>query len=742
MTTGTRIASLRRLTNTASALRLPASVAVVALLSSCAALDSGSRPLGPFSGRADAEGKPTYRSAADVAAAEIAEIASPDSAQQQRLISEINRDGAQPALRGSRETPPAANADAVERDEDDIVTLDYEQADLRLVLETLADSLDMSVVMDPSIDMKVSVRTSANQPLAVADVWPVMRLLARDAGIVIDRVGSVFNIRRGVSNLPIEIATPDTLGAGTAPTIMQITPLVHVSADAALEIISPLLEGEGSVRRLLSGNTLAITSGESQLRRINELLSVVDSDPFANQGISLYPLSNASATEVATELEEILTLIEGATPAYQVKGIERINAILVTAPARRGFDEISRWIQILDAASQEQVEQLFHYRVKNLSAKELGDTLSSVFESNDSRGDDEENSGRGRRGAEDEPVVFEPPGASPDGQQDAATSSSASPGDGGRSVNTSNAIAANLAVKIVADEATNSLLIRSTARDYRQLLTTISQLDVVPLQVMINAVIAQITLTDANEFGVDWSRVATDSAVQPISTATSTNYTPSGLGGLMFSKSFIDGAAQVDATLEAIAVNNDVQLLARPSLTVINNQEGEIQIGSQVPVEQGQAIGGAGVSTTNIQYRDTGIVLSITPQINDDGIVNLIIRQELSSVDSGAEGVNNNPVFNNQEINTTVVVRDGENVVLGGLIQADSENLNSGVPGLNRVPVVGRLFSYRQESVQRKELFIVLRPEIVNLNSETSPQYREVLERFELATQMIEEAGI
>ena len=720
--------------------RLAALIACALVLSSCAALDSSPRPLGPFSGRPDAEAGASFKSAAEVAAEEIAEIASPGSAQQQRLISEINRDGSQPGLSGYRETVPRAMDGDTPRDADDVVELNYEQADLRLVLEQLAESLDMSVVMDPSLDMKVSVRTSSNQPLGLDDVWPVMRLLARDAGVLIDRVGNVFNIRRGTSSLPIEIATPDTLGSGTAPTILQITPLVHVAADAAIEIIQPLLEGEGSVRRLLSGNNLAISAGESQLRRINELLYIVDSDPFANQGISLYPLSNASATEVATELEEILGLIEGATPAYQVKGIERINAVLVTAPARRGFDEIARWIQILDAASQEQVEQLFHYRVKNLSATELGDTLSSVFESNDSR-DEDEDGNRGRNGRDEQPVVFEPPSGNPDGQQDPAQSGLAA-NDGARSTNPSNAIAANLAVKIVADEATNSLLIRSTARDYRQLLTTINQLDAVPLQVMINAVIAQITLTEGNEFGVDWSRVAANSAVQSLSTSTSTNYTPAGLGGLMFSKSFIDGAAQVDATLEAISVNNDVQLLARPSLTVINNQEGEIQIGSQVPVEQGQAIGGAGISTTNIQYRDTGIVLSITPQINDDGIVNLIIRQELSSVDSGAEGVNNNPVFNNQEINTTVVVRDGENVVLGGLIQSDTENLNTGVPGLNRVPLLGGLFSFRQQSVQRKELFIVLRPEIVDLNADTSSQYRAVLERFELATQMIEEAGI
>ena len=712
-----------------------------ALLSSCAALDS-ERPLGPFSGRAESDGSTSYKSAAEVAAEEIAEIASPDSQEQQRLIREINRVGEQPQLNGYREPVPAPNEAPVSQDEDEIVELNYEQADLRLVLEQLAESLDMTVVMDPSLDMKVSLRTASRQPLNRDDIWPIMRLLARDAGVLIDRVGNVFNVRRGTSNLPLEITSPADLGSGTAPTVMQITPLVHISAEAVIDLIQPLLEGEGTVRRLISGNSLAITAGESQLRRINELLFVVDSDPFANQGISLYPLSNASATEVAAELEEILTLIEGATPAYQVKGIERINAIMVTAPARRGFDEIARWIAILDAASQEQVEQLFHYRVKNLSAKELGDTLSSVFESNDNRSDDDEPGARARANRGEQEVVFEPPRGNPQGQNDAADTAGSNPDTAARRPSPNNAIAANLAVKIVADEATNSLLIRSTARDYRQLLTTINQLDAVPLQVMINAVIAQITLTEGNEFGVDWSRVAADSAVQPISTATSTNYTPTGLGGLMFSKSFIDGAAQVDATLEAISINNDVQLLARPSLTVINNQEGEIQIGSQVPVEQGQAIGGAGVSTTNIQYRDTGIVLSITPQINDDGIVNLIIRQELSSVESGAEGVNNNPVFNNQEINTTVVVRDGENVVLGGLIQADTENLNSGVPGLNRVPLLGNLFSFRQSTLQRKELFIVLRPEIINLNAETSLQYRAVLERFELATQMIEEAGI
>ena len=678
-------------------------------LSSCAVLDaqSGAGNSGQSSSNSVTRNS-TSRNAAVVMPQTDVNIA----AEQQAIINEINRDGAALQYDGIPERGPTP----VEPLTGNVVELNYEQADLRLVLEELAAALDVSIVIDPTIDSKVSIRTSSARPLSEEDIWPLIRLLTRDAGVVVNRVGNVYNARKITSALPAEIATPDTLGQGTASRILQITPLTFISTESAVQVIEPLLAPDGEVRTLVGNGTLAISASESQLQRINELLFLVDADPFQNQGIHLYQLFNANAVEVADELSEILLLIEGSTPAYQVKGIERINGILVTAPASRGFEEISRWLQILDSDGQEQVEQLFHYQVNNLSAVELAETLSEVFEDDDddalsiaNRGNDVENN----------------------------TLDSVGLVNGVSVVTTNTVVSANLSVKIVADEATNSLLIRSTARDYRQLLTTINQLDAVPLQVMINAVIAQITLSEATKFGVDWSRIAADSQVDPISTNASTGFVPQ-LGGLLFTKSFIDGASQVDATLEAIAINNDVQLLARPSLTVANNQEGDIQIGSQVPVEQGQSLGNAGVSTTNIIYRDTGIVLSITPQINNDGIVNLIIRQELSSVDGGATGVNNNPVFNNQEINTTVVVRNGENVVLGGLIQTETENLNTGVPGLNRVPLLGRLFSYQQETVERRELFIVLRPEIINLNSETGLEYQDILDRFDMASDLIE----
>lgn len=633
------------------------------------------------------------------------------------LIEEINRDGRPSGIQPYREPAPRP----VQTPSEDIVALNYEQADLRDILTEMADTLDISMVIDPTIADRVSLRTAQNRPLSYDDIWPLLRLLVRENGILLEQVGNVWYARKAVTNVPLEITTPDV--SGVASRVMQITPLTHVSSASAIELLAPLLQPDGTVTRIANSNTVAVTATPSQLNRINELLDLIDDDPFQSQGIQLYPLTHASATDVAQELKDLLILIEGPSPAYQVQGLDRINALLVTAPASRGFDEITRWIRILDADRQEQAEQLFQYRVKNLNAVDLATTLGEVFQREDSTEPGDLLTDTLQLVDLANPLVTtsEPP----------ATMVSAN--SGGFSV----AISANIQVTIVADESTNSLLIRANPRDYRQLLATISQLDVAPLQVMINAVIAQIVLSEDSSFGVDWSRVLENAGVGT-ATNVSTGFLPTtGLGGLLFNRAFIDGAARVDATLEAIAVNNDVRLLARPSLTVINNMEGLIRIGAEVPVQLGETIGVGGSSTTNIQYRPTGIELNITPRINVDGVVNLTIRQELSSV-SESSGVGNNPIFENQEIETTVVVRDGENVVLGGLIQSSNNAFNTGVPYLNRVPGLGRLFSYQRDNDERRELFIVLRPEIVNLDSQTNDNFRAILSRFEMAADLID----
>ncbi|MBT3711115.1 MAG: type II secretion system secretin GspD [Gammaproteobacteria bacterium] len=616
----------------------------------------------------------------------------------------------------------------VEVPEGTTVELNYEQEDLRLVFEQLGDQLQINMVIDPTIDDRVSLRSSPDNPLLYEDLWPLMRMLASNAGVTIEQAGNVYRFMKNSSIIPVEIVMPGWLNDATSSEVMQVTPLTYISVESALAILTPIIEPDGAIIRLGQANLIGISGTPQLLQRVNAFLDVIDDDPFQNQGIQLYELLNSQATDVALELTNILSLVEGEQSSYQVLGLERINAVLVLSPANRGFDEVTRWVRILDAESQEQVEQLFFYKVKNLSALSLAATLTSVFEQ------DEDN----RPAANDSEES-----TSTEGDSDAAAEvASEAPAQEG-------VVSANISVTIVADEDTNSLLVRTTPRDYRQLLTTINNLDTPPLQVLINAVIGQVTLTDNTEFGIDWQRISQNvntglvsSRFLPATGLLPANGTPAIGSGLILTRTFNDGSSIIDATLNAIAQDNEVRLLARPTILATNNQEGEIKVGQDVPIDGGSTVSGNGVTTSNISYRDVGIVMTITPQINDDGFINLEIFQSLSSIEEGASGVADNPVFTNQEISTTAVVANGSTITLGGLIQEDESDQNSGIPGLQRIPGLGALFSYQQIRAVRRELFVILRPQIISGDESDSELMRELRESFENVSVLFDEAGL
>ncbi len=710
---------------------LQRSALVVALLgiSGCAALQGPTAPAQATSDASAARAPAAPSTIVDTSAEAEAAVA----AERAAAIADINRDGRTIQLgRFVEEAPPVPQL------ANDVVELNYEQEDLRTVLEQLGGVLGLNMIIDPTINTRVSMRTAPGNPLRAAHIWPVMRQLARRGGVTIDQVGNVWEFTLNPSNIPAEILLPGDLGNAESSEVLQVTPLTYISIEAAETIINPLLQPAGSLIRLGSGNLLGIYGSPEELARINAMLAVLDDDPFQNQGIQLYPLVNSSAAAVAEELKSVLTLIEGEQSSYQVAGLERINAVLVTAPAGRGFNEIDRWMRILDAASQEQGEQLFVYKVKNLTATTLGETLVNVF----GEEEDEED-------AQDQNTVLQGPRittVTPNGDNVAV------PGPfGGFSVTTEPAagadavVSGNLSVTIVADEDTNSLLIRASPREYRQLLTTIAQLDTVPLQVLINAAIGQVTLTDGMQFGIDWTRISANSrlglrfiGLDPAFDASGNQVAGS---GLVLERSFMDGNASIDAMLRAIGQDNETKTLARPSVFAMNNQEANINVGASVPVNNGSTVGVGGVQTANIGYQDVGILLTITPRINDDGFVTLTIAQELSSVQNGV-GVEGNPVFTKQEINTTVVVADQETVTLGGLIQDDYTDGNTGVPYLQEIPVLGRLFAYSDLRKERKELFIIIRPQIIRGDGRDNAQIQAFRESFTNVSELLRDAGL
>ena len=628
--------------------------------------------------------------------------------------------------------PSVEQAPGGQPPQDNVVELNYEQQDMRFVIQELGDLLGISMVIDPTINYKVSLRTSATNPLRYEDIWPVLRLLARNAGVSIQQAGSVWEFNRDPSNVPVAVVLPGAVGSVNASEVLQVTPLTYISVETLEPILVPMLQPAGTLIRMGAPNLVGITGSPEQLARVNALLAVLDDDPFLNQGIRLYQLMNSPAAEVAEEMNGVLKLIEGEQGSYQVLGLDRINSVLVIGPAARGFAEVDRWINILDAASQEQVEQLFVYKVKNLDAVAMAETLNNVY----GEEDEDEAVRTAREAGALQPQVFQ---LAP--VLDAASAAAAN----------DQVASANISVSIVADENTNSLLVRATPREYRQLLTTISALDTVPLQVLINAVIGQVTLTEGNQFGIDWTRVSSNAASGP--GRLSSRFLPDGIldagrlatqgSGLVLTKTFMDGAAVIDATLNAIAQDNEVRLLARPTLLAANNQEGEFVVGQAVPVNNGTTTSGNGFATENITYRDVGIVLKITPQINEDGYINLEIEQSLSSVEeSNTTGVAGNPTFVNQEITTTVVVSDQTTITLGGLIQDEDADVQNGIPLLQNIPVLGRAFSYSNIKSSRRELFIILRPQIIYGDQRDAATMAAMREGFTEVGKLLDAAGL
>ena len=262
--------------------------------------------------------------------------------------------------------------------------LDYEQVEIRQILEEFADSLNMAIIIDPSISGSVTMRTAPNSALTQDDLLPLLQMLLTESGIVMEQRNGIYYAKKTSQLLPSAIGSSAILDSTEASLVMQVTPLKHISIDAALTVLKPVISTKGRVVQVPNLNTLLIVDNREQLKRINGLLSLIDSDPFKHRGIHLYKIREAEAKNVAQELNDILKLIEGEKPAYQVMGLERINALLVVAPPGRGFRQVSRWVDILDAGADEALEeQIFVYKCKSLQCTALAGTLNAIFQQED-----------------------------------------------------------------------------------------------------------------------------------------------------------------------------------------------------------------------------------------------------------------------------------------------------------------------------------------------------------------------
>ena len=625
----------------------------------------------------------------------------------------FNQSGSLPKPAVDDKAPPVRNAllapTGKGRPTDKLV-LNYEQADLRVVVEELADLLGINLLTSTPITGTVTFKTDSQNSLMRRDIWPLFRLLLANAGLSLVQRGDFFEVTPGTGDALGQISLQGMEGKSQSPLITQITPLRFVEAVNAIELLTPILEGNGRITTANNSNMLAITASQDRLEKINQLLQLVDIDPFQHRGIRLFYLQNADVEYVAGELSGILEKIEGNRGTYQVQGLKRINALLVVSPPQRGFKEVERWIGILDEAGSTQSEQMFVYRMKSLSAVSLAKTLNEVFrQEGDMMPPAESEAGPSRVSRQSSSRV---PGLEQSTEKPAAAKSAEAAGGDA----TGGGVSANLNLVIVADEETNSLLVRATPRDYRQLLTTLSRMDQPPLEVVISVIIAQVTLNDSTAFGIDWKHVW-DSAGSFVGTGFGvlselTSSDGSAVGLVVNSKH-----GDLTGVLNTLAGTNKVDVLSRPTILVKNNQEASIKVGSQQPVITAQKSTTDAIPTVSndVSYRDTGIELTVKPQINEEGIIQLEIDQALSSIGQNS-AVPGFPSFDNQQINTVAVVADRSLIMIGGLIETTTRNQDEYVPFLGSIPVIGAAFGTTTLSTIRRELVLMIVPEIVDPN--------------------------
>ncbi|MEY3219141.1 MAG: hypothetical protein RIT27_498 [Pseudomonadota bacterium] len=620
---------------------------------------------------------------------------------------------------------------------DDLIGLNLEQVELRAVFELLADALNITIAIDSSIADKVTVRTAPDKSLTQDDLWALLQILLAENNVTMEKKGNVYHLKKEKHTLPDAIGSKkDKLANSNSPEILQITPLRYITVDSALTALKPMVEPEGRLLVISNLNVLGIVTSPEKLGRINKLLALLDADPFVHRGIRLFRLQNAKSSEAKTDLDKILQAVEGKMPAFEIIALDRINALLVISPPQRGFEEVARWVEIVDERNEAGGEQIFIYRVRNLKATTLATTLKDVFRTDgketpktpvkDPNKPDEKQPDKPLENKLEQPTPFQP-----NNPQSTAT-------------------AANLKINIVADEETNSLLIRSTPRDYRHLLSTIAMLDNLPREVMINVVVAEVELTEGNQFGIDWYSlfnkgtkgfIGTDFKVPGSAGVTNSLPTRSDNGLVV---SYITGS--ISGVLNALNTEGRVELLSRPSLLVKNNQEATINVGSDEPtitrMNQTQTGISTGVTTSNeVQYRKTGIILKVKPQINEDGIVNMTVKQEVSALgaDRTAEKL---PSFRQRVIDTSLVVRDGTAVVMGGLIQTSTNDSNEGIPLLKDVPVLGKLFQSQSKSRTRTELVVIIVPQVIHPDNDNREYVLQFRDRMSEVKRLMEEDAI
>ncbi|HYD31110.1 MAG TPA: type II secretion system secretin GspD, partial [Azospirillaceae bacterium] len=605
-------------------------------------------------------------------------------------------------------------------------------ADIRDVIKAiLGTTLKENYVIDPGVKGAVTIQTS--RPMTTASLLPTLEEILRLNGATLLRTADGYLVQ------PLQSAAArPAFRAGSEDGTQQIgwgiqvLPLHHVSAAEMLKTLKSFLPNDKQVSAVAQRNLLMVTGTRAEIAAIEELVELFDVDWLAGMSFGLFPVESARVEDMTRELDMVFGTGGEGPLAGMVRfvPIPRIKAVLAITARPDHLRKVQSWIADLDQAAEGEEDRVFVYRAQNGEAADLVATLNGLFgtgaaaPAGPSLAPGETPAEIGSGPMVDAGTVPKANGdgtapAADDGMQPAAYEPSAGPTSAG---------AGGGRMRIVADKAKNAVVVYSTPREYRLVEETLRQIDTVPMQVLIEATVIEVTLNNELRYGVQWF-FKTGASQFILSQAGRGTVSPI-FPGFNY---LLAPDADVRVVLNALASVTDLDVLSAPQLMVLDNQKARLQVGDQVPIAVQSAVSvinpDAPIVNT-VQFRDTGVILEVSPRIGAGGMVLLDVSQEVSDVAPTTSSGIDSPTIQQRRVRSTVGVQTGETVMIGGLIRNSRRKMDSGVPILSALPVLGALFGAKGDNASRTELLVLITPRIVRSPMEARQLTEELRSRF------------
>jgi general secretion pathway protein D len=612
----------------------------------------------------------------------------------------------------------------------------FEAVDLREVIKIVFEEiLNANYLIDPAVQGVVTINTT--HAVSRDDVLPIFESILEINQAVLIQEDALYKIVPA-ANAKKSVRSPtvgDLTKSGLSGYGIQVVPLKYVSAKEMKKILIAITDNEDSVKVDESRNLVILSGQYRMIAHLQETVKMFDVDWLRGMSFGLFPLQHTEAKTLVDELKLVLGDDTNGPLAGIVKliPIERLNAVMVVTHQPRYLAETKRLVEQFDIGMDKAPgRRLYVYRLKNGKAENIAEILQQVFgqqtvgeESSAAFGSTESRKLSNIRSPELSSIQVRQEKSKKSATKTEKIQSTADASTSASKAAVESEGESRYPVTIIGDNDNNAILVLASAQDYRKIQSTIKRLDVAPRQVLIEATIAEVELSDNLSYGVRWFLEGGTSS-NPIEAGLGVPL-PAGIGGEGF-------------TLGIFNSMNELRMFFDIQIMVVDNQTATIRVGDQIPIitrsSQSTTSPDAPI-VTEVQYRDTGTLLQVTPRINEGGMVTMEISQEVSR--PGAEpaiGGGGNVPIAQRTIDSTVIVHSGQTIVLGGLIRETTISSNGGIPILKDIPFLGALFSTTNKALSKTELIVTLTPKVIMNPRQAFEVSRELRNKIKAAAEI------